>query len=348
METVLIDSNETARTIASGGFLRKPTGRIVTIAASGFIGSADYYCDGTSDEVEINNALTILSVTGGGTVHLTGGVFNTGAAINIAASGQLEGEGQQTIIASSATDYAIESVGTYGSHISMVTIQNLQIKSPKGTAIYFSYCDDFWIQNIYVYDWGTNDNINYDQGIDFDNCNNGIVIGCVLDGNSRAHAHSTAALIANSTCKIISNTIRNVKSSILAYGIECSAGSGSIIAQNTIDTITCTAGGGAYSFGIDILQTYCQVINNSISNVTNTGSAQAGVGIQADGNGNSNESAIINNKVVSCGRGIDILSGATRVTVQANYCYGNGSDSGVSNTNGHNFRDNGTDTMWAG
>ena len=43
----------------------------VTVASSTYTGTADYYCDGTDDHIEIQKAIDDLSAIGGGTVQLT-------------------------------------------------------------------------------------------------------------------------------------------------------------------------------------------------------------------------------------------------------------------------------------
>lgn len=49
---------------------------VVTVASSTWTGQADYFCDGTNDEVEIQAAIDYLSKIGGGQVLLTLGTFN--------------------------------------------------------------------------------------------------------------------------------------------------------------------------------------------------------------------------------------------------------------------------------
>jgi hypothetical protein len=57
----VLDSNDTARFMASGGYNRKPTGKVVTIGSSTYMETgANAYCDGTADDVEINATAAAL------------------------------------------------------------------------------------------------------------------------------------------------------------------------------------------------------------------------------------------------------------------------------------------------
>lgn len=80
-------------------------------------GSGDYNCDGSSDETEINEAITNLP-SGGGIVHLKKGTYTIDGIINILKSNVvLEGEGPATIIkaANSSELNRLIGVGNGGS-----------------------------------------------------------------------------------------------------------------------------------------------------------------------------------------------------------------------------------------
>jgi len=57
---------------------------------------ADYVCDGTADDVEINAALTQVQAAGGGTVFLTAGSYTLADTIKIPSHVTLAGEGNAT------------------------------------------------------------------------------------------------------------------------------------------------------------------------------------------------------------------------------------------------------------
>ena len=54
--------------------------QIVYVATDG---TGDYNCDGTNDEIEINQALSYIDSQGGGTVHLKTGTYIIDNQINI-------------------------------------------------------------------------------------------------------------------------------------------------------------------------------------------------------------------------------------------------------------------------
>lgn len=63
---------------------------------------ADYVCDGTGDNVEIQAAITAASALGGGKVFLTEGTFSTNVTINCSSNVTIEGAGRDATIISSA------------------------------------------------------------------------------------------------------------------------------------------------------------------------------------------------------------------------------------------------------
>ena len=56
---------------------------VVALAGSPEAATADFVCDGTGDEVEINAAIAAVGAAGGGTVHLAAGAYVTNAPIEI-------------------------------------------------------------------------------------------------------------------------------------------------------------------------------------------------------------------------------------------------------------------------
>lgn len=110
-----------------------PTGRSATavVAASGATdkqkADADYVCDGTADNVEINAALTAVGANG--RVVLTDGQFNLAARISMAQSGQvLEGQGRwatKLYLSNGANDCMIVIAGAASTRGQMVRGMNL-------------------------------------------------------------------------------------------------------------------------------------------------------------------------------------------------------------------------------
>lgn len=84
--------------VTAGGGIGKPFPTLV-VAASNAVSAlnADYTCDGTNDQTEINTAITALGATGG-IIHLTEGTFSITGAIQTSSSVILEGSGHGTIL----------------------------------------------------------------------------------------------------------------------------------------------------------------------------------------------------------------------------------------------------------
>src|SRR5688572_25950361 len=61
--------------------------------------TADYVCDGTADEVEINAAIAEAAASGGGTVHLAAGVYSTARPVTVLEDNvTLEGAGADATV----------------------------------------------------------------------------------------------------------------------------------------------------------------------------------------------------------------------------------------------------------
>lgn len=73
-----------------------------------FKAACDYICDGLDDDIEINKAIQSLPTTGG-TIHLTGGLFNLSSAIILDRPINLEGEGCGLTLNTSGT---VNVIGT--------------------------------------------------------------------------------------------------------------------------------------------------------------------------------------------------------------------------------------------
>jgi parallel beta-helix repeat protein len=146
----------------------------VTVGASGYSGFADWYCDGTADEVQINSAIVeVNSLYGGGVVRLLGGTFVTAAAVELLDNVTLEIDPSATV-EKNCDDYAIEAVGTSEAHKSNVkitgggTITRASGDTNAIELVHFEYVDDFAIDNVTVDD-------SYEDGIYIINCTNGKV-----------------------------------------------------------------------------------------------------------------------------------------------------------------------------
>ena len=122
---------------------------------------ADYVCDGTDDQVEIQAAIDALP-DGGGKVVLMEGIYNITSAIDLAGTKKvsLEGVGSSTIINNQNTlsGHAISAINgaTPGNVRYAVNIRNLLVKgnASSGDGIHLVYCDCHHIENIKVISHG--------------------------------------------------------------------------------------------------------------------------------------------------------------------------------------------------
>ena len=107
---------------------RRPATKVVAASDSLDITHADYVCDGTDDDVQIQAAIDALPTTGGRVVLMEGN-FLIGAAITIAKNGvTLEGQGDGTIVKiGDAENKDVIIVGDGSNPFSNINIRNLKI-----------------------------------------------------------------------------------------------------------------------------------------------------------------------------------------------------------------------------
>lgn len=102
---------------------------VVIVASNTWTGQADYYCDGTADNVEIQAAIDYITSIGGGEIRLTSGFFNISTYISMKSNIVFSGQGANTVIApygtTSSTNflYCIYCIaGCVNTTISQITI----------------------------------------------------------------------------------------------------------------------------------------------------------------------------------------------------------------------------------
>ena len=216
----------------------------------------------------------------------------------------------------------ISAVGSSGVYIKNVSVENMMFDQTQQSAeskyVYMNYADGYRITNVTV-----RNPISYN-----------ILLEEVKNG------------------MIVNNNIGNASSITLAddcYGIYMTnqATSFSNIVQGNIVT---GIKGDTITMGIgvdDVVSSHSiQVINNKISNVS-VASGGVSVGLYEHGKYNTISSNQIVGTTGTVAVGIYIASSISTMCVN-NYCYGNGSDTGLANTNKDNFLDEGSDTQWAG
>jgi len=324
-ESWKFDSNEVARQIAAGDFSRRTNNNVVTVAAQYYSGYADYYCDGTDDQSEINSAIEYMSQSGGGTVRLTNGEFYLTSAITMLDDIALKGSGAGTTLVENANDIA----SVDASSVSNIDVVDLSFDTASSITNATEYTIHFLgiesgriVGNRLFSPWG--------GGILCDNCDTSYVINNVVDyqgATSTAACYGIYLLHASTSLGNIihGNIVQNVRTSDQGIGI---------LVQNS---------GNRFD---------CDVVNNKVSNIIGTASGLTSYGINVLGN-NVN---ISSNRVTGCRNvattsktvGIKITTASTNCSVANNYAYDNGADTGLANTNSQNFLDGGTNTHYAG
>jgi hypothetical protein len=310
------DSNETARLIAAGYPSRMP-GRSnkVTVASGDYLGAADYYCDGTDDQEEIQKAIDFLATAyGGGECTLTNGTFNTTAAIELESNITFSGAGAGTIINKNGNFRAIECVGTLGSEKTGVVITGMTIRQDATDAntnflVFFEFVTNCLIQQCwFLYSLGYSILISIATGtVCNGNYFTGTSVGCIrydastglAINNNMTDIESVGSIMClhfstNSSVSSISNTINNVYSPASVYGIYLFSNDSAAIESNYITNLIGTICRGIHAEGSD----FCSIGKNIVRNV-------AGISF-SDG----------------C-QGIRIESG-TKNKISGNYCIDNG------------------------
>lgn len=114
-----VDATDPANPIVSATEVSLPEYLVASSTApADVISLADYVCDGTADQVQIQAAIDAAIAAGGGTVLLSGGTFNISAGISWAAHDiNLRGQGQGATIITNSTGSA---------NFDMITVGNRQ------------------------------------------------------------------------------------------------------------------------------------------------------------------------------------------------------------------------------
>ncbi len=270
------DSNAVARFLATGDPKWKPNnfGRVV-VAAKNYLGVADYYCDGTADQVEIQAAIDYIArAFGGGVVELTEGQFNITAAIDLNYNNMiLIGHGAKTIIEKNCNDYAIDITGSVGNIKSNIVVSDLHIKTNTADtnnieAIRIKYASDVKIQMCFF------TNI-YSIAIDiYDDCENSILLA--RNTFTNCGAYGSYVISSRYRCSILDNLLFSNRALLGTISCPVFGASGALIQGNKIYD--------NYGIGISPASD-TKVIDNYIANNGQLigGTIRAGIHIESAG-----------------------------------------------------------------
>jgi hypothetical protein len=122
-----------------------------TIVTVGTQTGADYVCDGTADDVQIQAAIDAVGALGGGTVMVRAGTYNTTSSIHMHDYVILQGEGDITVIKSVASMSAV-IYNAYTSTISGAIIRDIKLDANSQTTtscIQIYKYNHLLIENVY-------------------------------------------------------------------------------------------------------------------------------------------------------------------------------------------------------
>jgi nitrous oxidase accessory protein NosD len=252
------------------------------------------------------------------------------------------GKGPGTLLDSNHDASMIRFVASAGAHFENITLEDFSMSrtdlSSSVACINAQYVDNLNINKIRIPRFNSYGIYTYYA--------QGVIQSCDITGAASALTDAATLCYAigagtGSKLRITQNYIHDYRTTITpCYGIAIDSGGGTIIQGNAIDTLTATSS-SKFALGVYVNGSSCTVVSNSVRTVTNTGDPDYGRGISVSGDYHVIEA----NQVESCSRGIVIVVGSTGNTIGGNYCINNGSDTGVANTNRHNFYDGGTDTQ---
>lgn len=269
---------------------------------------ADYVCDGTDDQVEIQAAINALVDSIGGSIILMEGKFAITSPISLNSYISLSGLGYNTYLNSNqVTGQVIQVFGTVGTHKENVEISNLRISGVVGTAfgVYLHYCDNCKVRNLWVENAGQ-------EGILLRNCSH-----CLIEGNNISGGWKDSDGIKLwqhvQNCIISNNHIKNMgingAGPFTSDGIELQDSCFfNTIEGNTIDSCK------EHGINLEGNTYYTTVIGNMITGVSSSGIEVVG---------SSNNNTISGNISQGNGRGIRIYSGCHHSVVNDNIVVGN-------------------------
>lgn len=349
------DSGAFARYRASGDIRALVgSGHDVTIAASTWTLKADYWCDGTADQTDINLAITNMAAKGGGIVRLTRGTYILSAAIETKSNVELVGAGVgATIIEKNCNDYAIHMDGSSGTPLAGITLRGFTVTRNASDTnasqhlVYGTYCTDLLIERLEVSD-------SYAHGIYIENCTNptitnttvadcdsdgataivvSICTGAVVSGVAIDCACNAglSVLVSGNDSQISDVRIKGMRSSsaTLAVGLNYTFSSTGEVTNVAISDIEQSGAGNAV--GAAIGNDKVNISNIRIDDITNTDTAANSVGLLISGSDITVTSFLVTNVD---GTGVQVDTGKSK----------NQLSGGRSTSNGTNYTDNGTST----
>lgn len=272
----VFDSNALSRFIARGCPGGVKSFPYAVVASQYDPGAADYYCDGTADDVQIQAANDYLVGTyGGGAILLRRGTYNLAATVSLGSNISLGGEGAASILKKNGNFYAISAIGTSGAHLENVTIRDLTVTRDAADTnevalVVISAADNSGMERCSIVD-------GYDGGLDLGTCDSGYVQNCDFVDCRSFPIRLTAT--TNSRC--FGNSIRSTGTVLLPItgAINISSCSDTIVSNNSIGPLYSSL--IMWVVYVQNTGTGVKIVGNTISDVhdVDDGLSQCGVGI---------------------------------------------------------------------
>lgn len=333
---------------------------------------ADYVCDGTADDVEIQAAITALP-TNGGTVHLSQGTFNIATNLLVKSYTILEGEGDTTVIVQNvAANYDPINSGNYpaSGNGDYTVLRNFKLDGKRatvtgsGTIVWYGGTHPIF-ENLHLVDM-------YGTGILLRTCTRALIKNNHIDN---AKADGIAIYDGSNLCIISGNIVENCDGSygIQVLGIEVAgqAETASCIIANNISRANVN-GIGIVAGAVRnlICANYCA--NNSASGILTYGLSVGGVerqvtdaliignyssynvdGIRIDGvAAYTDDAMVVGNHTDDNTTGINITAQGRTTVVKANHLRGDttsltnsGSSSKINQNTGYISENSSTATV---
>lgn len=297
-------SNAVARFFASGKALAVSRS-LVTVASSTYVGQADYFCDGTADDVEIQAAIDLVTESGG-VVELTQGTYTIAAKVSLKDNVTLQGRGEGTVLSRNGNLIMLEAAsGVDGvtmadfkitandsndetlikiTSADRMTIRNVEVNVFPAEFIEGSLCDDLLIAGCKIVD--PIQNADGNDAIDLNNCE-GLITTCSFRATAEISFTATVRLISAVGCDnlLVADCYFHAFDNIGTGILQCVlvSGDSTRVERCRISNMFAYSDTGTVE-GIDVQGDFAKITNNSIQDCGNfdDGPQQAAIGILGD------------------------------------------------------------------
>jgi len=287
---------------------------------------ADYLCDGTADNTQIQAAIDALPA-GGGSVMLTEGTYTLAAGLSIPASVTLEGQGFGTILnfggASSTYGFSLAGSNACLKNLKAVILAGAGSAGARPNVVsaqsgQYNIIEHLWLIGDKTV--GDDASLSRQNGIIL-RATNSKIINCIIENNMQCGIHIQTGIrndISGNLCKdntkdgiflriaSVGNVlVHNICESNDLYGIHC----WDLTKMNTITANRCYDN----YHGIALFSSTKQVVSSNIC----TDSGQGGIYVDSS----STDNQISANQCSDNGRGIQVY--ADRNSIVGNICVDN-------------------------